>query len=78
MNFKDLLKRNDYNTHSVIIFSIQTLIFLRYRERGEEREREREERGDRETKRREGDIYRERGEGERETRRGEIEDIVKF
>jgi len=42
MNFKDSLKRNDYNTLSIIIFSIHTLIFyfifMRDRERKERRE----------------------------------------
>jgi len=28
MNFKDSLKRNDYNTLSSIIFSIQSLLFI--------------------------------------------------
>jgi len=46
MNFKDSLKINDYNTFSIIIFSIHTLIFIfkRERERGEERRERREER----------------------------------
>ena len=59
MNFKDSLKRNDYNRLSIIIFSIHTLIFyfifMRDRERRgrgrreSEREREKgEKRGRRE------------------------------
>ncbi len=43
MNFKDSLKRNDYNTLSIIIYSIHTIFFPRDEERRErERERERE------------------------------------
>jgi len=42
MNFTGSLKRNDYNTLSIIIFSIHTLIFyfifMRDRERRERRE----------------------------------------
>lgn len=47
------MKRNNYNTHSIIIFSIQTLIFYfifmrdRRRERGK---REREKREERDSK----------------------------
>jgi len=56
MNFKDSFKRNDYNILSIIIFSVQALIFyfifMRGRERGgRERESEwerREKRGERE------------------------------
>ena len=46
MNFKDSLKRNDYNTLSIIIFSIHTLIFYFIFMIGREGEREggREER----------------------------------
>jgi len=63
MNFKDSLKRNDYNTLSITIFSIHTLIFyfifMRDRERGRKRggrerrkeRRERKEKRERETKR---------------------------
>jgi len=52
MNFKDSLKRNDYNTLSFIILSIHTLIFyfifMKDRERGEERRERRREKGERE------------------------------
>ena len=46
MNFKDALKRNDYQTLSIITFSIQTIFFMRdrERERGEERRERREKR----------------------------------
>jgi len=46
MNFKDALKRNDYKTLSIITFSIQTIFFMRdrERERGEERRERREKR----------------------------------
>ena len=51
MNFKDSLKRNDYNTLSFIILSIHTLIFyfifMKDRERGEERRERRREKGER-------------------------------
>jgi len=65
MNFKDPLKRNDYNTLSIIIFSMHTLIFycifMRDRERGEERRERREKR--------EGERRREKGERERREKR---------
>jgi len=49
MNFKDSLKRNDYNTLSIVIFSIHALIFYFIFMIGRERERERgEERRERE------------------------------
>jgi len=40
MKFKDTLKRNDYNTRSIITFSIHTLILWEREEGREERERE--------------------------------------
>jgi len=69
MNFKDSLKRNDYNTLFTIIFSIHTLIsyfiFMRDRERGKRGGREgRKDRGERE---REMERERER-EGKKERR----------
>jgi len=47
MNFKDSLKRNDYNTLSFTLFSMQTLLFIyeKVRERekgGKRRDRERD------------------------------------
>jgi len=68
MNFKDSLKINYYNTLSIIIFSVHTLIFyfifMRDRERGKRggRERRKERKRERERERRE---KREKG-GERE------------
>ena len=50
MKFKDSLKRNDYNTLSIIIFSTQTLIFLFFFTRDGEMRGERERREKRETK----------------------------
>jgi len=71
MNFKySLEKKNDYNTLSIIIFSIQTLIFyflgeIERGKRGErEREREREREGSKERK--EKGEERERGEERKE------------
>jgi len=66
MNFKDSLKRNDYNTLSILIFSIQTLIFyfIFLRDREGERERERREKRAEREKREEG----ERGGKERRER----------
>jgi len=66
------LKRNDYNTLSIIIFSIQSLIFyfifMRGREGEERREREKgEKRGERER----------RGKREERERREEREGIRK-
>ena len=75
MNFKDSLKRNDYNTLSIIIFSIETLIFYFIFMIGREGEREggREER---ESEREKGERRREKGEREEE-KRGEREGIRK-
>jgi len=58
MNFKDSLKRNDYNTLSIIIFSIETLIFYFIFMRGRERRE-----GGREGREREREREREKGEG---------------
>jgi len=63
MNFKDLLKWNDYDTLSIIIFSIHTIFFQeiggREREKGEGEERR--ERGEREEKKqRDGKILKEK------------------
>ena len=65
MNFKDSLKRNDYNTLSILIFSIQTLIFYFIFLRDREGEREREGRKERrERKGRRGREGEKRGERE--------------
>ena len=48
MNFKDSLKWNDYNTLSIVIFSIHTIFFLEIERREKRRERERRGRGERE------------------------------
>jgi len=65
LNFKDSLKRNDYNTLPITIFTIHTLIFyfifMRDRERGKREERERREKREE----REGRRERRREKGER-------------
>ena len=74
MNFKDSLKRNDYNTVSIIIFSIHTLIFYFIFMIGRERERER---GGREERVSERERREKREEREKEEKRGEREGIRK-
>jgi len=68
MNFKDSLKRNDYNTLSIIIFSIHTLIsyfiFMRDRERGKRGGRE----GRKDMRERDGEKERRERREKRETK----------
>ena len=72
MNFKDSLKRNDYNTVSIIIFSIHTIIFYFIFMIGRERERERGGREERVSERERREKREEREKGERQREKGSV------